>query len=127
MAESATRRIVIIRGVARSKYAKSAPKYELTVKGAAQDKFTKPLTEKNLAVAVRHFYTSGHRIDLDNLLKSVLDGLKGAAYEDDSQIVRVSAERYNIAESYVVEQPTPEELDLLAERRDFVVVTVDHV
>ena len=29
--------------------------------------------------------------DIDNLIKSILDGLNGIAYEDDSQIVKVNA------------------------------------
>lgn len=31
------------------------------------------------------------RPDLDNLIKLVLDGLNGVAYEDDRQIARISA------------------------------------
>ena len=81
--------LVVVRGIARSKYAKSAPKYEKLVNESARRRFRRPLSGKNVSVDVRHFYTSGHAIDLDNLLKSILDGLKGAAYHDDSQIVRV--------------------------------------
>ena len=32
--------------------------------------------------------------DLDNLIKSVLDALNGVAFEDDSQIMRISASKY---------------------------------
>lgn len=35
-----------------------------------------------------------HKPDIDNLIKSVLDGLNGAAYHDDRQIISVSAEKY---------------------------------
>ena len=62
--------IVIVRGVARSKYARSAPMYEQNVKQAARESFDAPLSSKDLSVDVRHFYTSGHAIDLDNLLKN---------------------------------------------------------
>lgn len=119
--------IVIVLGVARSKSARSAPRYEQDVKEAARESFDAPLSSRDLSVDVRHFYTSGHAIDLDNLLKSILDGLKGAAYHDDSQIVKVSARRYNISESYTVEDPTPEEVELLTEGQDFVVIGVSHI
>ena len=33
------------------------------------------------------------RPDVDNLLKSVLDGLNGIVYNDDSQIVRIEADK----------------------------------
>ena len=107
----------MVRGVARSKYAKSAPRYEQHVNAAARESFDAPLPERNLSVQVHHFYTSGHRVDLDNLLKSILDGLKGAAYEDDSQIVRVSAERYNISDTINLDSPRDEWMGLLPPSR----------
>ena len=33
------------------------------------------------------------RPDIDNILKAVLDGLNGVAYEDDSQVVRVTCRK----------------------------------
>ena len=127
MPTSETEYIVIVRGVARSKYARSARRYEQDVRQAASEQFERPLTDRNLSVEVHHFYTSGHRIDLDNLLKSILDGLKGAAYEDDSQIVRVTAERYNISGAFSVDTPREEWVELLPPRSqpsDFVSVTI---
>ena len=35
-----------------------------------------------------------HKPDIDNIEKSVLDALNGYAYEDDSQIVKLSAEKF---------------------------------
>ncbi len=116
-------------GQARSKYARSAPKYERTVRDAALQVFGAPLTERNLAVEVHHFYTSGHTVDLDNLLKSVLDGLKGAAYEDDSQIEKLTAQRYNVSQRFSLGDPRPEWLALVPPRApasDFVSVIVSH-
>ena len=77
---------VLVAGVARSKYAKSATRYERSVNSADRRQFAKPLRSRDLAVEVHHFYTSGHPVDLDTLLKSILDGLKSAVYEDDSQV-----------------------------------------
>ena len=124
--------LVIVQGEARSKGAKSAPKYEQKVHDAALEVFGEPLKGRNLSVEVHHFYTSGHSIDLDNLLKSVLDGLKGAAYEDDSQIAKVSAQRYNVSETsaFAVDDPRPEWLDLLPPRAapaDFVSMTLSRM
>ena len=34
------------------------------------------------------------RPDMDNLIKTVLDALNGIAYDDDKQIVRISAEKH---------------------------------
>ena len=121
---SAPEYLVIVPGQARSKYAKSAPKYEQNVHDSALKLFVVPLRGRNLYVVVHHFYTSGHSVDLDNLLKSVLDGLKWAAYEDDSQIAKLTAQRYNISESYTVEDLTPEEIEALSAGGDFVSISV---
>mgnify|MGYP000928121414 FL=1 len=48
----------------------------------------------DIAVTVR-VYRPAKRGDLDNSLKVSLDSLNGIAYTDDSQIVRIVAERYD--------------------------------
>ena len=46
------------------------------------------------------FYLKGKRtIDLDNLLKALLDGLEGILYENDKMITVINARKFNNAES----------------------------
>lgn len=40
-------------------------------------------------------YRPAQRGDLDNCLKIILDALKGICYEDDKQIVKITAERFD--------------------------------
>lgn len=47
----------------------------------------------NIAVECKFFLKGGRMPDVDNLLKTVLDGLNGIAWEDDRQVVKISAER----------------------------------
>lgn len=48
-------------------------------------------TDKPVSV-VAWFYMPNHRrVDVDNLVKSLLDGLSGVLYEDDGQVVRIEA------------------------------------
>lgn len=61
-------------------------KYERRVRRMASGVFGAPLQGK---VRVRVLFVLPDRIrrDVDNLLKSVMDGLNGIAFEDDSQVV----------------------------------------
>lgn len=50
-------------------------------------------TEDELAVALAFYRATARRCDIDNLTKNVLDGLMGVAFEDDAQIVKLTAEK----------------------------------
>ena len=63
--------------------------YEQLVGWIWKETRIKPLTGP---VSVRlDFWIGGRDKDLDNLVKAVLDGLNGVAWEDDSQIVSITA------------------------------------
>jgi Holliday junction resolvase RusA-like endonuclease len=52
-----------------------------------------------ICVAV-HFYIKGNRsIDLDNLLKSLLDNLEGTVFENDNQIIEIVAHKHQKSDS----------------------------
>lgn len=48
-----------------------------------------PLTGK-VAVVLRFYLSNNRVVDLDNLSKGVLDGLKGVAFKDDNQVVKLA-------------------------------------
>jgi len=50
-------------------------------------------TRELVSVDLVFYLSTPTRCDLDNLVKAVLDGLKGAAYHDDRQVVRLTAEK----------------------------------
>lgn len=52
------------------------------------------LIDGDVSVTMR-VYRQAKRGDLDNTAKVLLDSLNGIAYADDSQIVRIVAERYD--------------------------------
>lgn len=52
----------------------------------------KTMSKKKKALALAGVYASS-KPDLDNVLKSILDGLNGVIYRDDSQVVAMSISR----------------------------------
>ena len=89
------------------------------MRSVARQQFSVPV-ETDIATEIHHFYTTEHRVDVDNLQKTLFDGLKGAAYNDDSQIHNVTLSRYNISTSYTVEVVREEWVEYLESGRDFV-------
>ena len=46
-----------------------------------------------IEVACEFFLPTAQRADVDNLVKATLDGMNGVAYDDDSQVVRVTVSK----------------------------------
>ena len=114
----------IVPGIPRAHRAHSAAPYKEHVRQEAPRHIEEPLTRRDVVLTLRHFYTSRNLLDLDNLQKTIFDALKGVAYRDDSQIVRVTAERYNISITYEGEDLTEEEIEALVQGGDFLSITV---
>lgn len=63
----------------------SVPKsWKKAVKNAAVDGYIKPTRKP----------------DIDNIIKAVMDGLNGVAYEDDKQVVEVKGEKLYACDAY---------------------------
>ena len=116
--------LLIIPGIPRAKGSRSIRRYEQRVREIALRHFDQPLRQQDLSMEIHHFYTRGNLLDIDNLQKPILDGLKGAAYDDDGQIDRITAQRYNLSGSYVVEDVREEWADWLELGGDFVSVLI---
>ena len=118
--------VLVIPGIPRAKRSKSGPRYERSVQETAQRYFQEPLRQYGLIVEIHHFYTTGNRLDIDNVQKPIFDGLKSAAFIDDDQIDQVLARRYNLSSSYRIENVREEWTDLLAQGTDFVSVIIQY-
>ena len=54
-------------------------------------------TDHDLRILIIYFYQGDATIDVDNIAKSLLDGLKGVVFRDDQQVseLRVRKSRFN--------------------------------
>lgn len=115
---------IIIMGRAYSPNSHSATQYRDKVKEEASKVIDKPIGG-NVSVRVDYYYTeSKNRLDGDNLLKIICDGLKDVTYQDDNQITEHHVYTNNINRSFTIEEvPFPEIFDHFG-HGDFVAVTV---
>ena len=81
-----------------------------------------------LAVAVSvslNYYYTVDVLDVDNIIKPVLDELKGLVYRDDIQVVRVVSQKQSVLLSGALPMSTRTLSDGLRSRSDFLYILVE--
>ena len=86
-------------------------------------RMSSPMSGK-LQLTLLYFYRVG-TIDVDNMIKPVLDALKGTVYEDDIVISQVMARKTKLVDGLQVAGASREVVDAIAAGDDFVLVRVD--
>ena len=80
----------IVAGAPRSANAnpRSRRRWRERVARAARERIQEEdgLTEADVAVLIIYFYQGETTLDVDNIAKSLLDGLKGVLFRDDQQV-----------------------------------------
>src|SRR6201993_4982602 len=70
--------------------ARSRRRWRERVSGAARERLREEggpgPTDQDLAVLIIYFYQGETTLDVDNIAKSLLDGLKGVLFRDDQQV-----------------------------------------
>ena len=113
---------IIITDRAFSPNSRSAAQYKNKVSQEASKVIDRPI-KGNLSIRVDYYYTdSKNRLDGDNLLKIICDGLKSVAYHDDSQIIEHHVYVNNLNRR-IEDPPFPEIWNYFGEG-GFVAVTV---
>src|ERR1700757_2116671 len=81
--------------------ARSRRRWRERVSGAARERLREEggpgPTDQDLAVLIIYFYQGETTLDVDNIAKSLLDGLKGVLFRDDQQVseLRVRKSRFS--------------------------------
>lgn len=111
-------------GRAKKKAAKvRRTKYKNAVGTIAAQIFDQPI-QGRVQVDIYHFYKSDP-IDLDNLAKPILDGLKGVAYNDDRQVQPLHTDRVQLNASTTISGVTsPLIPKALADNKECVIIGI---
>ena len=64
------------------------------------------LVADSVRVTIVYFYVSTD-LDLDNIIKPILDALETVVYLDDEQVKRVTSERFNLHDISKIINPSP--------------------
>jgi hypothetical protein len=79
-------------------------------------------------VTIVYFYVSTD-LDLDNIIKPIIDALNGVIYIDDFQVTNISAAKRDRSGTLILEEASPAIINQLGttadEPRDFVFVAVE--
>lgn len=89
--------------------------YKLNVAAECLQRGWRPTTAR-VSVTIYAAPPDRRRRDLDNLLKPLLDSLKGYAYRDDSQIDRLEIVRCRVVDGGSVDVVVEEIVDAIKER-----------
>lgn len=84
-----------------------------------------PPTENKVQVTIWHFYKNMTFSDIDNILKPIIDALKGLVYLDDNQVTDVIGRKRNIYEKFILEEGSPIITERLTKQIQFVYVKVE--
>jgi hypothetical protein len=86
-------------------------------------------TDQDLAILIIYFYQGETRLDVDNIAKSLLDGLKGVLFQDDQQVSELRVRKSRCSAGLPLTGASPYLLDAIERMSqtgsDFVYVRAD--
>lgn len=82
------------------------------------------MLDVTVSVRLSYYYTIDI-LDVDNIIKPVLDELKGLVYRDDIQVVKVIGQKQSVLAGSMLPIATPELSNGLRSRSDFLHVLVE--
>jgi hypothetical protein len=125
----------IVAGAPRSANAKarSRRRWRERVSRAARERLRKEggpgPADQELAVLIIYFYQGETRLDVDNIAKSLLDGLKGVLFRDDQQVSELRVRKSRFSAGLSLTGASPYLLDAIERMSqtssDFVYVRAD--
>src|SRR5215469_2689376 len=123
----------IVAGVPRSANAnaRSRRRWRERVSRAARERLQEQgeLTNQDVAVLIIYFYQGETLLDVDNIAKSLIDGLKGVLFRDDQQVSELLVRKSRLSAGLSLTGATPYLLNAIERMSqlgsDFVYVRAD--
>jgi hypothetical protein len=124
---------LIVVGAPRSANAnpRSRRRWRERVARAARERLREQggLTDQDVTVLIIYFYQGETTLDVDNIAKSLLDGLKGVLFRDDRQVSELVVRKSRFSAGLSLTGASPYLLDAVErmsqDASDFVYVRVD--
>lgn len=115
----------VILGIPRSPTSKSRSTWQAHVRGSAVKEWgTQPPIADHVSVVLVHFFKDG-ALDVDNMIKPILDALTGIVFEDDRQVMQVLARKTELVTGRQVLNASPDVVAAIERDADFVYVSVE--
>lgn len=115
----------IVRGVPISVNSRRRENWQYRVRSAAATAFgPNSLLDGELQVIMIHYYRDGS-LDVDNMIKPILDALIGTVYEDDNLVGQVLARKTQLLRGLEVAGASAQVLSAISRESDFVFLRVD--
>jgi crossover junction endodeoxyribonuclease RusA len=77
-----------------------------------------------IMLTIIYFYDAVE-VDVDNILKPILDALKGLLYMDDNQIVDILCRKRNLNSNLRIENPSSMLVDRFSRGKEFLYIVVE--
>jgi Holliday junction resolvase RusA-like endonuclease len=100
--------------------------WRATIAGAATLSWANPALTSELKAVIINFYAGNEpSVDVDNMLKPILDAMQTIAYDDDRQIVQIEITHTRIGAAYQVVGVRPIIVTALQAGNQFVYVRIE--
>ena len=116
----------VVKGVPRTAQSKSVGKWRSLVRAAAEAQWNRRSAPIQEPVSVRlvYFHVGLTDRDVDNLIKPILDSLKGLVYADDDLVHEVTSRKTQLVTGLRIENAPPLVVSNLGIGTDFVLVRI---
>jgi len=115
----------VVMGIPRSLQAKRQSRWKDKVRSVAAESWgDDPPLEDEVSVVIIYFYRDGS-VDVDNMVKPILDAMTTLVYVDDGQISQIIARQIELATGLDISGATPDLVEALNSDTDFIFVQIN--